>query len=74
MNINKKEKILILGSNGMVGSSVIRKLEEKEYKNIFRVCREDIDLTNQSDVRDFFKNTYFCSCGVIFLKFTNFLE
>ncbi len=59
MKINKKEKILILGSNGMVGSSVIRKLEEKEYKNLFRVCRDDVDLTNQSDVRDFFKNSYF---------------
>ena len=31
--INKNSKIFLAGHNGMVGSSILRKLEEMKYKN-----------------------------------------
>lgn len=57
--MNKKDKILVLGSNGMVGSSICKTLESRNYKNIYKICRDDIDLTNQLQVQDFFKNNDF---------------
>ena len=53
--INKKSKIFVAGHKGMVGSAILRKLEEKGYKNIITVDKKKLDLTNQKKVNDFFK-------------------
>lgn len=42
--MNKESKILVLGHNGLVGSSIVRELEKQEYTNIITVGR-DWDLT-----------------------------
>ena len=54
MKINKKSKIFIAGHNGMVGSSLVRHLENE---NVLLITREKakLDLLNQKKVRDFFK-------------------
>jgi len=54
--LNKKSKILVAGSNGMVGSSIIRNLESKGYLNIIKGTRDDVDFTNQDETE-----RYFCS-------------
>ena len=47
--------IYIAGHRGMVGSAIKRRLEEKGYKNLIFRSHEDLDLTRQQDVEDFFE-------------------
>jgi GDP-L-fucose synthase len=49
-------KILVLGSKGLVGSALVRELKRLGYKNILTPTREEVDLTIQSHVIDYFNN------------------
>ena len=51
--MNYKSKIYVAGHNGLVGSSIIRRLKLKGYKNILTADRKNFDLTNQQKVFDF---------------------
>lgn len=53
MNINSK--IYVAGHKGLVGSALVRELENNGYLNIAKRTHDDLDLTNQSDVNNFFK-------------------
>ena len=53
--ISRKSKIYVAGHNGMIGSSIVRKLKFFNYKNVFTVSKSQLDLTNQSKVRKFLK-------------------
>ena len=53
--INKKTKIYIAGHRGMVGSAVWRVLESKGYINLIGKTSNELDLRNQQDVLDFYK-------------------
>tara|TARA_Y100000768_G_scaffold387609_1_gene379476 strand:- start:108 stop:1046 length:939 start_codon:yes stop_codon:yes gene_type:complete len=53
--IDKKSKIFVAGHNGLVGSAIVRKLNEKGYKNIITVRKSKLDLTDQSKVFTFLK-------------------
>jgi GDP-L-fucose synthase len=55
MRINKKSKIFIAGHNGMVGSSILRKLKDAGFKNILIANRKKLDLLNQTRVFSFLK-------------------
>ena len=50
-----KIKIFIAGYKGMVGSSLVRLLTNQNVEIITR-DREELDLLNQRDVQNFFKN------------------
>ena len=50
----KSAKIYVAGSNGMVGSAIVRTLEAKGYSNIVVKSSKELDLKNQQAVRDFF--------------------
>ena len=52
--VNLRSKIFVAGHKGLVGSAIIRKLREKGYSNIITVNKKNLDLTNQSQVQDFF--------------------
>ena len=52
-NLNKK-KIWVAGHNGMVGSAIMKKLQEKKL-NILTVNRNDLDLTNQNQTYNWVK-------------------
>lgn len=52
--MNKDSKIFVAGHNGMVGSSIVRRLNKEGYNNILVRSRKELDLTRQSDVEDFF--------------------
>ncbi len=54
--INIKSKVFIAGHNGMLGSSIFRKLKKKGYRKIITIDRKKLDLRNQSAVEKFFKN------------------
>jgi len=47
-------KIYIAGHKGMVGSAIWRNLESKGYTNLLGIRSLELDLTNQSQVKNFF--------------------
>ena len=52
--MNKDDKIYVAGHNGLVGSSIVRRLKYYGYSNLIMQSHKTLDLTNQSDVADFF--------------------
>ena len=53
MDLN--EKIYIAGHRGLVGSAIVRQLEERGFTNLLMRTHKELDLTNQTQVQDFFK-------------------
>ena len=47
-------KIYVAGHNGLVGSAIVRCLEERGYSNLILKSHAELDLTDRSAVRDFF--------------------
>ena len=56
MSFDLKKKIYVAGHRGMVGSAIVRHLQEKGYINIVTRTHAEMDLTNQADVRSFFES------------------
>jgi GDP-L-fucose synthase len=65
--MNKESKIVVLGSSGLVGGSILRKLIEKGYENIIGTYKSrkpnvekikliQVNLTNQLETEKFFKD------------------
>ncbi len=52
--MNKNDKIYIAGHRGMVGSAILRKLEEEGYTNFVVRTSKELDLRNQQAVNEFF--------------------
>ncbi len=52
--MNKDSKIYVAGHRGMVGSAIIRHLNEKGYTNIIKRTHNQLDLTRQDQVEAFF--------------------
>ena len=52
---NKQPKIYIAGHRGMVGSAIIRELENQGQTNIVVRTHTELDLTNQQAVKVFFE-------------------
>ena len=55
MKIKKNDKIFIAGSRGLVGSSILRKLKKKGYKNILTSSRKKVDFLDQKQTFKFLK-------------------
>lgn len=53
--MDKGAKIYIAGHRGMVGSAIWRNLESKGYTNIIGKTFDELDLTQQQSVADFFE-------------------
>ncbi|MBA2653226.1 MAG: GDP-L-fucose synthase [Tatlockia sp.] len=47
-------KIYVAGHRGMVGSAIVRRLEQSGYNNLLVRSHAELDLTNQAQVSDFF--------------------
>lgn len=52
--MNKADKIYVAGHNGMVGSAIVRKLNNEGYFNIITKSSKELDLRNQASVTNFF--------------------
>ena len=48
------DKIYVAGHRGMVGSAIVRLLEQRGYKNLVTKTSAELDLRNQQAVNDFF--------------------
>ncbi len=55
MKIKNNDKIFVAGHNGLVGSAIVRKLKEKNYKNILVRDKKKLNLLNQAQVYKFLK-------------------
>ena len=53
--INKNSKIYIAGHSGLVGSAIVRKLQELGYNNLLLKTHQELDLTEKTETRDFFE-------------------
>lgn len=53
--MDKKSKIYVAGHRGLVGSNIVKQLLKRGYKNIITLTRQELDLTKQSDVENFFE-------------------
>ena len=55
MTIDLDQKVFVAGHRGMVGSAIVRQLQEKGYINIVTATHAELDLTNQQAVNEFFQ-------------------
>ncbi|WP_183308268.1 GDP-L-fucose synthase family protein [Dysgonomonas hofstadii] len=53
--MNKDAKIYIAGHRGLVGSAILRNLQEKGYTNFVLRTHKELDLTDQPAVAEFFE-------------------
>ena len=53
--MNLDSRIFVAGHNGMVGSAIVRKLEQLGYTNIITMQRSKLNLLDQSEVDNFFR-------------------
>ena len=51
----KTSKIFVAGSRGMVGSAIVRNLEQNGFTNIITKSSKELDLRNQQAVFEFFE-------------------
>lgn len=47
--------VFVAGHRGMVGSAIVRQLQELGYNNVLFRSHDELDLLDQADVLDFFK-------------------
>lgn len=55
MQVDFNEKIYVAGHGGMVGSAIVRNLQDKGFINIVMRSHAELDLTNQAEVKTFFE-------------------
>lgn len=53
--MDKNSKIYVAGHKGLVGSAIVRNLNNKGYSNIVGKTHKELDLTNQAAVEQFFE-------------------
>ena len=53
--MNKNSNIFLAGHKGLVGSAILRLLNNKGYKNIIVASKNQLDLLNQSKTFKFLK-------------------
>lgn len=52
--MEKNSKIFVAGHRGMVGSAIVRKLQQDGFSNVVTRTSSEVDLCNQQAVNDFF--------------------
>ena len=53
--MNKQDKIYIAGHKGMVGSAILRKLQQEGFGNFILADSRQLDLRNQLETNEFFR-------------------
>ena len=55
MQFNQQSKIFVAGHMGLVGSGVVRALQNQGFRNLIVRSHRELDLREQSAVRSFFE-------------------
>ena len=53
--VNKDSKIFIAGHKGMVGSAILKKLNQKGFRRLYVIDRDKLDLRDQTKVFDYLR-------------------
>jgi len=53
--MNKASKILLLGSSGLLGTALFKRLKDKKYNNILSPSRRELDLIDRNEVFEYYK-------------------
>ena len=53
--MKKNSRILITGTTGLVGNSILRILQKRKYNSLFYPTRSELDLSNKSKVLKYIK-------------------
>lgn len=54
--MNSNQTVFVAGHRGMVGSAIVRCLQRRGGVNILTATRQELDLLNQAQVQEFFKD------------------
>jgi GDP-L-fucose synthase len=54
VQLNQDSRIYIAGHRGLVGAAVVRSLQQQGYQNLLLRTHQELDLTNQASVHEFF--------------------
>src|ERR1700738_4404819 len=54
MQLNQDSRIYVAGHRGLVGAAVVRALRQQGYQNLLLRPHQELDLTDQAAVREFF--------------------
>jgi len=52
--VEKSDKIFVAGHRGLVGSALVRKLQQDDFSDLLMRDRSELDLSNEADVGRFF--------------------
>ena len=52
--LNKEDKIYVAGHRGLVGSAIVRHLKQRGFSNLLLRAHDELELTDQQAVREFF--------------------
>lgn len=55
MQLTQASRIFVAGHHGLVGSAVVGKLEQRGHTNLILRTHDELDLTDQAAVREFFQ-------------------
>jgi GDP-L-fucose synthase len=55
VQLNQDSRIYVAGHRGLVGGAVVRALERQGYRNLLLRTHQELDLTEQADVRALFE-------------------
>ena len=55
--MNPDSSVFVAGSQGLVGSAIVRNLEKKNYNQIYWVRRKNCDLRNRAQVDQYFSTS-----------------
>lgn len=53
--MDKQSKIYVAGHRGLVGSAILRRLQEEGYSNLVYKTSQELDLSDRNQVEQFFK-------------------
>ena len=53
--MEKTDKIFLAGHQGLVGSNILKQLQNKGYQKIILKTHHELDLENQKQTADFFQ-------------------
>lgn len=67
--MRKDSKIFIAGHRGLVGSAILKELQEQEYSNLITRTHSELELSDQVKVDEFFRDekfdyVFFCAAKV----------